>query len=310
MPPLSFITTFDNACIWILKLKAMNIQAFLFNGKTYLLIATHTYIEFSSWTSTGFSRTRTAAHPITLKTSTTQLDKFFLKAWTTSWILPVRKSPWLRAITWTGKALSGRAKAVPGCMLTIKWHGGSQDGAWTFNWSLDSCWRNSPNVTAICLTGSLCRAGYSLNFCGKNTNSNPVLMLHPADRENDTLEKAFCFIWANVLTCLSAIPFQVVGRTSVTLSLKDKTLSCYLLLCTCYNVQDYIWITAKHIIASALAYTLNSTIHCFVTYFSSLGRWKVLYKMQVILIIQLGNRDRYQSSVQEIHNQSPRKIHR
>ena len=156
------------------------------------------------------------AHPLALKTSTTQLDKFLLKTWATSWILPVMKSPWLRVITWTERALSGRAKAVPGCMSTIKWQGAPQAGAWTFNWSLASCWRNSPNVTVTCLTVSLCRACYSLNFCGKNTNSNPVLMLHSAHGENDTLEKAFCFIWANVLSCLPAICFQVVGRRPVT----------------------------------------------------------------------------------------------
>lgn len=141
------------------------------------------------------------AHPLALKTSTTQLDRF-LKTWATSWILPLKKSSWLRVITWTGSELCGRAKAVSGCLLTVEQHRGSEAGVWTFNWSLASCWRNNPNVTVTCLTVSLHRAGYSLKLCGKNKNSNPVLILHLAHRGNDKLEKAFCFIWANVLSCL------------------------------------------------------------------------------------------------------------
>lgn len=41
----------------------MYIQAFLFNGRTCLRVATHTYIEVSDWASSGFSRTRTAPKP-------------------------------------------------------------------------------------------------------------------------------------------------------------------------------------------------------------------------------------------------------
>jgi len=63
IPPLIFMKTSDNTGIWILKLKTMYIQAFLFNDRTSLLIDTHTYIDISNWTSTGFSRTRTAPKP-------------------------------------------------------------------------------------------------------------------------------------------------------------------------------------------------------------------------------------------------------
>lgn len=170
-------------------------------------------------------------HPLVLKTGTTQPDRFLLETWATSWMLPVMKSPWLRVVPELKAnifAPSSTAKAVPRCMLTIKWHGGSQATAWTINWSLASCLRNSPSVPVSHLTESLHILGYNLNFCGKNTKSNTEIRLHPIHGENGILGKKKKFVWANVLSCLSAIPFQVVGRRSVAFIWKDKPFSYYI----------------------------------------------------------------------------------
>lgn len=122
-------------------------------------------------------------------------------------------------------APSTGAKAVPRC--AIKWHGGSQATAWAFNWSFASCW-GGPSVTVSPLTVSLHRSGYNSNFCGKNTKSSTELRLRPAHEENGTLGKKKSFVWANVLSCLSAIPFQVVGRRPVAFIGKDKPFSYYI----------------------------------------------------------------------------------
>lgn len=141
-------------------------------------------------------------HPLVLK-GTTQPDRFLLETPATSWILPDMKSPWLKAIPELKAniiAPSSRAKTVPRCMITIKWHGGSQATAW----SLASCWRNSPSTVSH-LTVSLHRSGYNLNFCGKNTKSNTELRLHSAHGENGTLQKK--------LFCLSQCPVMSVSNT-------------------------------------------------------------------------------------------------
>lgn len=105
-------------------------------------------------------------------------------------MLPVMKSPWLRVVPELKASIfapSSRAKVVPRCMSTIKWHGGSQATART--WSLAACWRNSPSAPVSHLTESLHISGYNLNFCGQNTKSNTELRLHPVHGENGILGK-------------------------------------------------------------------------------------------------------------------------
>lgn len=168
---LIFITSFDNAC-WIFKLKTIHMQSFLFSGRTYLLIDSHTSIRARDWNVTGFRRTRAAPKPglsfsaedsyhTARQVSARNLGNLMNTAW--------YEKSLAQGDTWTESKYLGtiyRAKAVPRCMLTIRWHRGSQVTAWTFNWSLASCWRNSPSVTVSHLTVSLHRSGYSLNFCG------------------------------------------------------------------------------------------------------------------------------------------------